>query len=1062
MRNQRWLWVAMLLVANGVARGADFADGTLIIPMDVCWQNIALAEAGYSSSPSGCTAARTNREQGGSGRSGITRAAGLVWRLVQAGIPVKVVRPDPTKRFQSDSDLSLRGVTMKNLLHPTNGSISEASISGSSFDYPGMPFIIDAIDRRRVEDVLRLDWRSQSVFSCSASYSSSDPNVIIHVLRTNVTGMSVALNTLTALPRIAVMDLPDESGSNIGLMADGHGHGYGPFEQMMCDAGFKEVAGSCGTYFESGMSDLGSSDSTYPDTTGTIFHRINRVSDFRDGVLTRGGYKLLYVPHWISWAPDTGSAMTTQNQRDVYGAISSFLNSGGAVVMSGKSIEGMEQAWKNSNSTGRDSKGANPRNVMTNQGLLKNQGASSFYGNGYWSGSNVSGQAWKFAMASPLAQIGDVLLRRGSSGGFYEFSATTGGYVNGVTRLVTMNTSNMDVLASRPYPNNGMLIYSTINRFNDSIAGDRLIMNSIMTLNNMVAPIELARSSPVVQDNLVYQGSYIQTASPQSAYPPVKGHFRKYDPSALSSANVTAFSAATAAWDASLSATRTIYTKDPSGTALISFDASTVSKVNLLRPVMNVGDNAATTTAINGIRAGALGGIDHSTPAFVGTSKVAPNGTTRTPIVLVGALDGMLHAFKVSDGTALWSYIPTSQIGRIGNYKAAVNGSPMVTDVYDHLRGWRTLAVITMGTMPEDELSSTAGHSYTDTTNGARGTVEILDITDTASPTLVAVGSDSTNGYVMGQALGASHGLIFNQGRRQDVIYVATNNQNSGAEVPGFNLYALKAEDGSVLWRGKSSYNNRLTNVAKAGGGYWPVPNGLPAVPVLINSAADGSYDDKVYLGDLAGDVWEFDARNGDARQLWPNPPAASGATVSPITTSLALFRNSYFEGLYGGYDLRLAFTRGAADFMADSTLSYLTVLALAPPTGTVSVLYNVQAVGANERYLGSVNIYKGDAYFMVSQGTLAGAIEASRNDSGVIRRVNLSSFATVDQTVKKGGTEVTVNADNSIIGTSAAGITQISGTANNTDANPVNSNFTKLNWRPTKPVAVRAWLDIR
>ncbi len=1071
MRSRQWLWVAILAgVGNARAVPTDFPAGSMVIPMDLCWQNATRINAGVTMFPALCpvtAGVKTNLEQGGNARSGITRAFGLVWRLLQAGVPVNVViQPGKTGQV-GGIDLGVGGLNpvAYNLLHPQGGAISQVPINTGLIYYTGAPFIIDARYRAQVEAVLRADWASQSNFSPLATARAGDTsvaNVIIHVLSAAKTGIQVA-QTLTGAGKMAVLDLSDDpSAGNPDRF--GHGYGYTHIEQLMCNVGFKEVSGSCGSYMSGGMSDLGTSDSTYPDTTGTVFHRINRVSDFRNGVLISGGYKFLYVPHWIGWSGDgTASAAPTSDQRDVYRAISAFLDAGGSVVMNGKSIEGMEQTFGNSGGTGITTKGYDPSVMtMTQGGLFRNNPSSlTFYGRWLMSIAYTS-LDWTIPdQASPFVQIGDLGYRQ-DNGGIYNFKATTSGYLPGVRRLVTMTSYDMDVLAARYKDDDstkGMLVYSTANRFNYCLAGQRLMMNTIMTLNNVPAlppPIELARTSPVVHDGYVYQGSYVQSGPASTVYPLVKGHFRKYALSDLSSANVTAFGAANATWDAAalLPASRTIYTKNPSSSVLISFDTSNLTA---LQPVMNVGNSAATTTAINGIRAGGLGGIDHSTPAIVGTSKLVPNGNTRPVIALVGSLDGMLHAFRVSDGTELWAYIPSSQIGRIGNYKAAVNGSPMVSDVF-YGGSWHTLAVMTMGTMPEDELSVTAGHNYNDTTNGPRGTIEALDISDTALPTFAWVGVDSRSGFVMGQAQGAAHGLIFRQGGRQDIIYVATNNQNSGTPVPGVNLYALNVQTGSRIWSWNQSYN-RLTNVP-SGSTFGPVPNAVPAVPVVVNRGGDGSFDDRVYFGDLDGDVWELDARTGrSARLLWPAPPTVGTVPASPITQSLTLYRRNFSDSS-GVHELRLAFTRGSADFMADSTPSYFTVIAPEDSlTGTVASRMDI-AAGTNEHYLGRVNIFKGDAYFMVSEGTLSGAIAGSRNDTGKVRRINLDTQATLDQMVKKGGTEITVNADSSLIATSAAGITEISAAANNSVGSPINANGLKINYKSIKPMAVRAWFE--
>ena len=66
-----------------------------------------------------------------------------------------------------------------------------------------------------------------------------------------------------------------------------------------------------------------------------------------------------------------------------------------------------------------------------------------------------------------------------------------------------------------------------------------------------------------------------------------------------------------------------------------------------------------------------LGDIYHSTPVIVGSPlrKELDSFADRPHLVLVGANDGMLHAFEDSDGTELWSYIPNCLLGKLHNLK---------------------------------------------------------------------------------------------------------------------------------------------------------------------------------------------------------------------------------------------------------------------------------------------------------------------------------------------------------------------------------------------------------
>ena len=116
----------------------------------------------------------------------------------------------------------------------------------------------------------------------------------------------------------------------------------------------------------------------------------------------------------------------------------------------------------------------------------------------------------------------------------------------------------------------------------------------------------------------------------------------------------------------------------------------------------------------------------------------------RTEVVLAGANNGILHAFKTSDGEELWGYIPPNVLGnleKIPSSKAnstnpiyGIDGSPVVKDIYfddtpnDSTTNprWRTILLGGLGA-------------------GGKG-LYAIDITDVNNPThLFAINNDNTN-----------------------------------------------------------------------------------------------------------------------------------------------------------------------------------------------------------------------------------------------------------------------------------------------------------------------------
>ncbi len=119
----------------------------------------------------------------------------------------------------------------------------------------------------------------------------------------------------------------------------------------------------------------------------------------------------------------------------------------------------------------------------------------------------------------------------------------------------------------------------------------------------------------------------------------------------------------------------------------------------------------------------------------------------RAEIIYAGANNGILHAFKASDGEELWGYIPPNVLGvleKIPSSKAnstnaiyGIDGSPVAKDIYfddtpndgvDNPR-WRTILLSGLGA-------------------GGKG-MFALDVTDPSSPThLFAFNNDETNKFV--------------------------------------------------------------------------------------------------------------------------------------------------------------------------------------------------------------------------------------------------------------------------------------------------------------------------
>lgn len=258
-----------------------------------------------------------------------------------------------------------------------------------------------------------------------------------------------------------------------------------------------------------------------------------------------------------------------------------------------------------------------------------------------------------------------------------------------------------------------------------------------------------------------------------------------------------------------------------------------------------------------------LGDIINSAPAYVkggdqyvrDATEAATYATYRaaraamTPLVAVGANDGMLHVFNSSTGNEVFAYVPSmvaSQLAALTepsySHTYNVDGSPVARDVY-YGGAWHTVLVSGLGA-------------------GAKG-LFALDMTDpskfteaqAASVVRWEIGSsDADMGHQLQQPLIAR----MKNGRWMAIVGNGYNSSNGRAV-----LMLVDIETGAVT---------RLDTLA----GSNTSVNGLSGV-VAVSSANNGVAD-TVYAGDLAGNIWKFDLSSTNATE-WK---VAYGSTTQP------------------------------------------------------------------------------------------------------------------------------------------------------------------------------------
>ncbi len=325
---------------------------------------------------------------------------------------------------------------------------------------------------------------------------------------------------------------------------------------------------------------------------------------------------------------------------------------------------------------------------------------------------------------------------------------------------------------------------------------------------------------------------------------------------------------------------------DPANPAATELDMSQSTALNT--NISNVDDGLGQNrldfirgkTGIAGFRArtlSVLGDLVNSAPAYVGApafnypdwlesvkySTFRYSNKDRTPILYVGANDGMLHGFDATTGQEKIAYVPSGVYGNLSSltspsyaHRYFVDGSPALGDTF-YGGAWHTTLVSSLGA---------GGQS-----------VFALDVTDPANFSESNAGalvrwefSDPDLGYFYGQP----SIVKLNNGKWAAVFGNGYNNSEADgtASTTGYAyLFIVDVETGALIRK------------ISTGAGSVATPNAL-AEPALVDMDGDGKVD-VAYAGDLQGNLWKFDLCKD----------SGSGCSVNPADWGVALSGSPLF-----------------------------------------------------------------------------------------------------------------------------------------------------------------------
>ena len=298
------------------------------------------------------------------------------------------------------------------------------------------------------------------------------------------------------------------------------------------------------------------------------------------------------------------------------------------------------------------------------------------------------------------------------------------------------------------------------------------------------------------------------------------------------------------------------------------------------------------------LRTSIMGDVINSGPAYKGgadTSLAGPSYSTfvtaqsgRTPMVYVGANDGMLHAFRASDSKEIFAYVPLAvraNLAKLTNpnylHVPFVDGVPGVGEAQVN-GAWRTVLAGGMG-------------------GGAKG-VYALDVT---FPESFGASSTNSSSSALWEFTNQDDSMMGNVLSEPAIVKINTSGPTSSpnykwfvAVNSGYNNYANDGT-GNFSTSGDQamfllSLDRQPTDTWQSGVNYFRIPvsigstsraNGLAAPSPVIGLAGETI---AMYAGDLQGRMWKFDFSFGLSSALISSGTIvkSSGGVQVPIFTT--------------------------------------------------------------------------------------------------------------------------------------------------------------------------------
>ena len=291
-----------------------------------------------------------------------------------------------------------------------------------------------------------------------------------------------------------------------------------------------------------------------------------------------------------------------------------------------------------------------------------------------------------------------------------------------------------------------------------------------------------------------------------------------------------------------------------------------------------------------------LGDIVSSAPLYIGPPQglaqtsdyftFAAMNQNRTPVIYVGANDGMLHALNANTGNEMFAYIPHGVYNNLiklvnpfynSMHLFFVNGSPRSADVkYASDNSWHTVLVTALGAGGNAlfALDVSAPDAIVSGGEAALAAAALWEFSDV----------DMGNSFSEPAIVNTSDGYMV----------IVGNGYNSANQKPV--LYGIEPQHGTML--------AKVDLCAKVAGVCNPaLANGLSTVTAVNSYGQVSAPANTVYAGDLQGNVWRVDISSNNPANwvvsvIYQTRDALNN--IQPITTAPAVTLNPQFPQLLG------------------------------------------------------------------------------------------------------------------------------------------------------------------